>query len=84
MAKRSLPTAQVDSDGVVTMADPEPFIKGKFSIYETPDHGFHVAALFDGETEVRHAEIPGAMLKMAGMLSGSNPMTTLKNLFGGG
>jgi hypothetical protein len=77
MSKRNLPAT------VEVIAEPQAFIRGRFSIYETPDGGFHIAAIFDGEDETRHTEIPGAMLKMAGMLGGGNPLSMLRSMFGG-
>jgi hypothetical protein len=66
-----------------TTEEIEPIARGRFSLYVTPDGGYHIAALIDGEDNERHAEIPGAALKMAGMLGGKNPMTLLNRMFGG-
>lgn len=47
------------------MSLPEPFLKGRFNLYETPDGGYHLSYLPDGETETRHMEIPGKAVKFA-------------------
>lgn len=45
----------------------EPVLKGRFTLYETPDGGYHVAYLPDDSTETRHLEIPGALVNLAKM-----------------
>lgn len=48
---------------------PEAFMKGKFSLYNTPDGGYHIAYKEDGDdTETKHIEIPGHIAKMAKMM----------------
>lgn len=45
---------------------PVPFMHGKFSLYETPEGGYHVAYKEDGDnTETKHIEIPAFMVNMA-------------------
>jgi hypothetical protein len=45
---------------------PEPLLKGRFNLYETPDGGFHLAYVPDGDgEEARHLEIPAFAVKMA-------------------
>jgi hypothetical protein len=52
---------------------PEPFMKGKFSLYETPDGGYHIAYKEDGEdTETKHIEIPGYIAQMAKKMGNGN------------
>jgi hypothetical protein len=64
---------------------PEPFLRGTFALYETPDGGYHIAYKPDGEEDTRHAEIPGAALKMAQALSGSkNPFAVIGKMMGAG
>ncbi len=46
---------------------PEPFLKGRFNIYETAEGGYHLAYLADGETETRHMEVPPMAVRMARM-----------------
>lgn len=66
-------------------ADPQPLMRGRFSLYETPSGGYHVAYQADGEDETRHLEIPGQALKMARMLSeGGNPMAMMSKMLGKG
>jgi hypothetical protein len=43
-------------------------MKGRFTLYETPDNGFHIAYLPDGdEEETRHMEVPGTIVHLAKM-----------------
>jgi hypothetical protein len=44
--------------------NPEPMLKGRFAIYETPDGGLHLAYRADGEDEDRHVPIPALALKV--------------------
>lgn len=44
---------------------PEPVMKGRFTLYETPAGGFHIAYLPDGADDTRHLEIPGAIVGLA-------------------
>lgn len=46
---------------------PEPILKGRFTLYETPDGGYHVAFLPDGMEETRHLEVPGPLVSLAKM-----------------
>lgn len=43
---------------------PEPVLKGRFAIYETPDGGFHLAYRPDESEEDQHVEIPGLYVKL--------------------
>lgn len=46
----------------------DPVMKGRFTLYETPDGGYHIAYLPDGEgEETRHMEVPGAIVNLARM-----------------
>lgn len=45
---------------------PDPLMKGRFTLYETPNGGYHIAYLPDGEgEETRHLEIPGTIVHLA-------------------
>ena len=46
-------------------AAPEPALKGRFTLYDTPEGGYHIAYQADGEDETRHLEIPGMVIRMA-------------------
>lgn len=46
------------------MTTPEPKMKGRFTLYETPDGGLHVAYQPDGDDETGHIEIPGPLVKL--------------------
>jgi len=44
----------------------EPVMSGRFSLYETPDGGVHIAYKPDGDdAETRHVAIPGFIAKAA-------------------
>lgn len=49
---------------------PVPFLKGAFSLYTTPDGGYHLACRLDGEDEDRHFPVPAMLVKMAEMRTG--------------
>lgn len=57
---------------------PEPLLKGKFAIFETPGGGIHLALRADGEDEERHIDIPPMLVKMAS--KGRDPFALLKGL----
>ena len=67
---------------------PTPRIKGKFSLYDLPDGGIHIAWLANGldETETQHLEVPGQVLKIAKLASEGklNPMQLMKEMTNGG
>lgn len=48
-----------------TSAPPEPMMKGRFCLYETPDGGFLLAYRLDGEDQDQQVHIPGFAVKMA-------------------
>lgn len=60
----------------------QPIMRGRFSLYQTPDGGFHIAFRLEGEDEDRHQEIPGTLVKLARM-GGRNPFDMLKGVAGG-
>lgn len=67
----------------MSIPEPEPLARGRFSVYETPQGGLHLAYRVDGEAEDRHAEIPSAVIKMAKAASNGNagnPLAMLKGL----
>jgi|HubBroStandDraft_2_1064218.scaffolds.fasta_scaffold11571_7 hypothetical protein len=47
---------------------PVPRQKGRYSLFDTPDGGLHVAYTAEGTDETQHIEIPGRLLQMAKML----------------
>ena len=62
---------------------PEPILKGRFNLYETPDGGFHIAYIADDDTDnTRHLEIPAMVIRMARMSAEGklNPLQALKGL----
>jgi hypothetical protein len=68
-----------------TPQEPTPFLRGRFSLYNTPDGGYHIAYQADGEDDTKHVQIPGAVLKMAERLSGAkNPFAMIGKMMGGG
>jgi hypothetical protein len=63
-------------------------MNGKFSLYETPEGGLHVAYVPDGDQddEPKHLEIPAMVVKMAkasaeGKLS---PLAMMRQMMGAG
>lgn len=61
----------------------EPFLRGTFRVWDTPDGGLRIAYTPDGDDE-KVFIIPGSMMKMAQMAAGSkNPLAALKGAFGG-
>lgn len=67
------------------MTPPEPWLKGRFTLYETPDGGTHIAYIADGEDETRHIEIPGFIVKNARDFAAGklNPFTVIKEMMSG-
>jgi hypothetical protein len=63
---------------------PVPVIKGRFNVYETPDKGFHIAYIRDGEDEIQHIELPGVMINAARMMSEGklNPLQLFRMISG--
>lgn len=61
---------------------PDPILKGRFNLYETPDGGYHIAYLPDGDDETKHFEIPAMVIRMARMAADGkmNPARMLKDL----
>lgn len=60
---------------------PEPIMKGRFNLFETPQGGFHISYMRDGEEEMRHLEIPPIVAKV--MKGEMNPMTALRKMMSG-
>jgi hypothetical protein len=52
-----------------SMTSPEPFMKGRFNVYKTPDGGLHISYTVDGGDEVEHMSLPGPMVRAAQMMS---------------
>jgi hypothetical protein len=63
------------------MPQTEPLLKGRFSLYETADGGYHLAYLADGETEPKHLEVPAMAVRMA-KLAAEGKLSPLKALAG--
>jgi hypothetical protein len=61
---------------------PEPILKGRFNLYETPEGGFHIAYVADGESEPRHLEIPAMVIRMARLSAEGklNPVKALREM----
>lgn len=61
-------------------------MNGKFSLYETPDGGYHIAYVVEGDEETRHIGIPPMIVRMAkqGMEGNLSPMQMLKGMMGNG
>jgi hypothetical protein len=63
----------------------QPKMKGRFSVYDTPDGGIHIVYQEDDSEESKHLEVPGHIFRMATMLeSGAlSPAKLMKTLMGG-
>jgi len=61
---------------------PDPLINGRFSLYETPEGGYHIAWTADGDTTTNHLEVPAFLVRMAkaGAEGKLNPVTALKQM----
>jgi hypothetical protein len=61
---------------------PDPILKGRFNLWETPDGGFHIAYVPDGDKTTHHFDIPGMVVRMAKMSAEGklNPLKALKEL----
>lgn len=66
-------------------AVPVPIIKGRFNVYDTPDGGYHIAYVRDGEDEIQHMTIPGMLINAAKMMESGklSPLQAFKFLKGG-
>jgi hypothetical protein len=64
------------------VAAPEPILKGRFNLYETPDGGWHIAYIPDDTDETKHLEIPAMVIRMARASAEGklNPMQALKEM----
>lgn len=67
------------------MTTPEPILKGRFNLFETPDGGFHIAYVADDETETRHLEIPAMIVRMARLSAEGklNPAKAIREMMSG-
>jgi hypothetical protein len=63
----------------------EPMMKGRFTLYETPDGGYHIAYLADDTEETRHIEVPGPLVSLAkaGAEGKLNPLAMARMFMGG-
>ena len=59
---------------------------GKFTLYDTPDGGIHIAYLPDGTEETQHLELPGKAIRLAQALESGkmNPAAMMRAFMGGG
>jgi len=69
-----------------TAPAPEPLLKGRFTMYETPDGGYHIAYLADGHADTKHLEVPGMVVRMAKMSAEGklNPLQAMRQLMSHG
>lgn len=66
------------------MSTPEPKMKGRYNLYDTPDGGIHIAYTVEGDDEIQHLDIPGQVVRAARMMEQGkmNPMQAVKLLMG--
>lgn len=43
----------------------EPTLNGRFSLYQTPEGGIHIAWMADDDPETHHLEVPGFLASLA-------------------
>jgi hypothetical protein len=57
-------------------------MNGRFTLYETPDGGYHIAYVADGQDDTRHLEIPAFLVRMAkaGAEGRLNPAAAFKEM----
>jgi hypothetical protein len=66
---------------VAAPVTPVPRLRGRFTLYDTPDGGMHIAYKPDGSETTEHFEIPGKVLKMAQLIQSGqmlNPAEIMK------
>jgi hypothetical protein len=65
--------------------EPAHLFSGRFSLFETPGGGYHLAYTPDGDEEARHIEIPAAAVHAMKMAAegGMTPMKLFSMLRGG-
>jgi hypothetical protein len=56
---------------------PVPRQVGRYSLFDTPDGGLHIAYTVEGEETTQHIEVPGKIIKMAQMME-SGSMSPMK------
>jgi hypothetical protein len=61
---------------------PEPLMNGRFTLYATPNGGYHIAWRPDGTDETQHIEVPQFIANMAKNAAEGklNPATMLKEM----
>ena len=61
---------------------PEPLMNGKFTLYATPNGGYHIAWLPEGSDDTQHLEIPAFVASMAKAAAEGklNPAKALKEM----
>lgn len=64
----------------------EPTQRGRYSLYDTPDGGYHVAYRPDDADQDQHFELPGALVTLARQAAETgvmpNPVKVAKALMG--
>ena len=43
----------------------EPLLKGRFTVYETSEGGYHIAYINDGQDDTKHLEVPAWAVNIA-------------------
>jgi hypothetical protein len=59
---------------------------GRFSLYETPEGGYHIAYALDNTADTRHLEIPAMVVRMAkaGAEGKLSPMKMMREMMANG
>lgn len=65
---------------------PEPRMKGRFNLYDTPEGGIHISYLVDDTEETQHIDIPAQAVQLSKMIEANggsmNPKTLMKMFTG--
>ena len=82
------PEHESETQAALKAPTPEPVMRGRFAVYDTPDGGYHLTYQLDGEEEPQHLEFPGMLVALArkrGAMAGGpgGGMAGFAKLFGG-
>lgn len=72
------------TESTETAAGPQPYMKGIFSLYHTPDGGIHIAYRAEGTEQDEHMQVPGVFMRIIREAAETgtmpNPLTLLRML----
>lgn len=70
---------------MATPQEPRELFSGRYTLFENPDGGYHLSYLVDGDDEVKHFELPAAVMAAVKMAAqqGVNPLSLMRMLRNG-